>query len=373
MKFADIPGHENIKQRLREMVDAERIPHAMIFEGPAGSSKYMLARAFVQYIHCTARTNGDSCGKCQSCLQHESFNHIDTFMSFPVIKKGTTATSQDYIKDFCKFVEENPFMDFQTWQQSLNNSNARPMIYVEEAATLIKKLGFAPRQSKFKTALIWLPERMQESAANKLLKIVEEPYKDTIIIMISNESSKVLPTIYSRTQRINVHRYDDSETQEILKNIYPELSDQVLSDIAHLCHGNINDALNIISQSEEREKFLSFFQELMRKAFQRKILDLRQWSLDVAALGREGQMRFYEYCSRMLRENFIYNLKQPELNFMTYDEERFSVNFSRFVNHRNVLELMNVFDQARNDISANTSAKIVNFDVAIRCILLIKK
>ncbi len=373
MRFADIPGHEDIKQHLRNLVDADRIPHAMIIEGPAGSAKYMLARALVQYIHCTSRENGDSCGRCPSCLQHESFNHIDTFMSFPVVKKGSTATSQDYIKDFCNFVEENPFMDFQTWQQSLNNTNARPMIYAEEAAMLIKKLSFAPRQSKFKTALIWLPERMQEAAANKLLKIVEEPYKDTIIIMISNESAKVLPTIYSRTQRIHVHRYEDSETQKIIRSIYPELTEQNISDIAHLSRGNINYALNTISQSEDRKKYLAYFQELMRKAFQRKILDLRQWSLEISALGREGQMRFYEYCSRMLRENFIYNLRQPELNYLTSEEESFSVKFSRFVNHRNVIGLMKVFDQARIDISANASAKLVNFDVAIKCILLIKK
>jgi DNA polymerase-3 subunit delta' len=373
MRFADISGHDDVKQRLRDMVDENRMPHAIMIEGPEGSAKFALARAFLQYIHCTARSAGDSCGRCPECKLSATLNHIDTFISFPVVKRsGRGDTSDDYLAEFRDYVRDYPYMDFEEWLRRLDNINAQPLIYVSEATSLIRKLSITSRRSDFKTSLIWLPERLKEDAANKLLKLVEEPASDTIIVMVSNNSQLVLPTIYSRTQRVMVRRYTDAEVAEIISR-KASMSEADAAIIARLANGNINEALRLVSVSKERKKFLEFFINLMRKAYQRKIIELRQWSADLAALGREPQIQFYEYCSRMLRENFVLNLKAPDLVFLTTDEMQFSVNFARFITNLNVMRLLDTFGKAATDIAANANSKIVNFDVAIQVILLLKR
>lgn len=373
MRLADISGHDDVKQRLRDMVDENRMPHAIMIEGPEGSAKFALARAFLQYIHCTARSAGDSCGRCPECKLSATLNHIDTFISFPVVKRsGRGDTSDDYLAEFRDYVRDYPYMDFEEWLRRLDNINAQPLIYVSEATLLIRKLSITSRRSDFKTSLIWLPERLKEDAANKLLKLVEEPASDTIIVMVSNNSQLVLPTIYSRTQRVMVRRYTDAEVAEIISR-KASMSEADAAIIARLANGNINEALRLVSVSKERKKFLEFFINLMRKAYQRKIIELRQWSADLAALGREPQIQFYEYCSRMLRENFVLNLKAPDLVFLTTDEMQFSVNFARFITNLNVMRLLDTFGKAATDIAANANSKIVNFDVAIQVILLLKR
>ena len=373
MRFADISGHDDVKQRLRDMVDENRMPHAIMIEGPEGSAKFALARAFLQYIHCTARSAGDSCGRCPECKLSATLNHIDTFISFPVVKRsGRGDTADDYLAEFRDYVRDYPYMDFEEWLRRLDNINAQPLIYVSEATSLIRKLSITSRRSDFKTSLIWLPERLKEDAANKLLKLVEEPASDTIIVMVSNNSQLVLPTIYSRTQRVMVRRYTDAEVAEIISR-KASMSEADAAIIARLANGNINEALRLVSVSKERKKFLEFFINLMRKAYQRKIIELRQWSADLAALGREPQIQFYEYCSRMLRENFVLNLKAPDLVFLTTDEMQFSVNFARFITNLNVMRLLDTFGKAATDIAANANSKIVNFDVAIQVILLLKR
>ncbi len=169
-----------------------------------------------------------------------------------------------------------------------------------------------------------------------------------------------------------MRRYTDAEVAEIISR-KASMSEADAAIIARLANGNINEALRLVSVSKERKKFLEFFINLMRKAYQRKIIELRQWSADLAALGREPQIQFYEYCSRMLRENFVLNLKAPDLVFLTTDEMQFSVNFARFITNLNVMRLLDTFGKAATDIAANANSKIVNFDVAIQVILLLKR
>lgn len=374
MRFRDIPGHEDVKERLRAMADERRVPHALLLEGPVGSAKFMLIRALAQYIHCENHTpDGDSCGKCPSCLQHQTFNHIDTIYSFPVIKKaGKSTISNDCFGEFKNFISDSPYMDIEKWIAMLGNSNSQPVIYVEEGAELIRRLNFTARQSLFKIVLLWLPERLKEETANKLLKLIEEPHPDTIFLMSSDNSRAILPTIYSRVQRIAVSRYSDDEIKHFLTASYP-VSETDAETLARLSSGNVIEALSLVDISRMRQLFLDYFIELMRKAYQRKIGLLRQWSNDVAALGREQIIKFLDYASRLIRENFILNLHVDRLNYLTEDERKFSVNFARFINERNVLKMFEVLNKAREDIAGNANPKIVLFDLAVKTILLIKQ
>lgn len=372
MRFADIPGHEDVKARLREMVDSDRIPHALLLEGPAGSGKFALARALAAYIHCTDRTpDGDSCGKCAACRQHQAFNHIDTLYSFPVVKKsGKPAVSDDYAELFHEFMQQCPYMDIDRWLESLDNINAQPQIYVEEGNELLRRLSYMARQSKYKVVLLWLPERFKEETANKLLKLVEEPFADTIFIMVSNNSRGILPTIYSRTQRIMVKRYDSDEIAAILESMGYD------ADTASQCANiatNVNEALKIAGVSKERLQYFEFFVSLMRKAYARKVAELREWSVAVAALGREPIMQFIDYCTRLVRESFIMHLGDPRLLTLNADELAFTRKFFPFINEKNVIDMIALFDDARRDIAGNANAKIVLFDVAVRIIMLIRR
>lgn len=373
MKFSDIIAHDGAKRRLKSFVDSDRIPHAILIEGPEGIGKFALARAFAQYVHCENPHNGDSCGMCPSCIQHQSFNHIDTHFIFPVVKrKGrTTAISDDYIEEWREFLSENPYMDFEKWLEALDNINAQPQIYVDESADLIHKLNFTSHKAKYKIVLLWLPERMKIECANKLLKLIEEPHNDTLFVLVSNDAKQILPTIYSRTQRIEMLRLGTHDVASYLTKKHA-IDDATANSIAYLSDGNINKAEKELNLTKESSRFFSLFVELMRLAYQRKIHDLKRWSVDVSSLGREQEIKFLAYCQRLIRENFIYNLNVNGLNYMNNEESQFSVNFAKFITERNVEKLISVLNKAQSDIAGNANAKIVFFDLSVKVILLLK-
>ena len=373
MKFADIPGHSDIKRDLAQMVDSGRLPHALLLEGPEGCGKFALARALAQYIQCDNRHDGDSCGTCPACRQHQAHQFIDTLYSFPVAKKNSKPTiSDDFRQEFNTFMDQNPFMDFDRWPAMLDNTNAQPKFYVEEGNELIRRLSYTAHSARYKSVLMWLPERMNEDTANKMLKIVEEPYPDTLFIMTSDNPREILPTIYSRVQRIKVHRYSDAEVAAYISNV-TSLDPAAAMRVAVLAQGSINRALALSAMHDDTDKYLEWFKSLMRNAYKRDVRALKDWSVEVAAEKREGILRFLAYCSRMIRENFINNLHDPRLNVMTDRENEFSIRFSPFINEKNATDLFQTINDAATDIAANANAKIVLFDITITVILLLIK
>lgn len=373
MKFSDIPGHEEVKSRLRQMVDAGRIPHALLLQGPSGIGKMAVARAFAQYIHCTDRHDGEPCGVCASCLQHQSFNHIDTYYVFPIVKRksGSSAICDDFLPEWREYLTDSPWMDYDKWLVALDKPNAQPVIYVDESASLLRKLQYTARTSLFKIVIVWLPEKMNTECANKLLKMVEEPFEDTLLVFVSNTPREILPTIYSRLQRIDMRRHSDELTAKWLEQTFGTDAADAMA-VAHVAEGSLVAAERQLKVNADSKKFLDLFMQLMRLAYQRKVKELREWSEAVAGIGREKECRFLDYCIRMLRENFIYNIRVPGLNYLNRDEASFSANFARFINERNVEKLIAVLDKARIDIAGNGNAKIIMFDVAVKVILLLK-
>ncbi len=356
------------------MVDSDHIPHALLLEGPEGIGKLAIGRALAQYIHCTNRIDGDSCGKCPSCRQHQSMNHIDTFHIFPVVKlekMNTPPISDDFLNEWKEFTAESIYADFNRWTTYFNKKNAQPITYVTESAALLHKLSFTTHTSRYKVIVWWLPEKMNEEASNKLLKMIEEPFADTLFIMVSNNPKAIIPTIYSRVQRISMLRLSDSEVAQELMQSHSLSAEDAMS-IAHISEGNMITAFNNISAESETTEFFDMFVTLMRLSYQRKIKDLREWSAELTSMGREREIRFYEYAIRLIRENFIYNFHVPELNYMNRKESDFSKNFARFITERNAEKLTEVFGKARTDIAGNANGKVVNLDVAIKTILLLK-
>ncbi|MDE6127347.1 MAG: DNA polymerase III subunit delta, partial [Muribaculaceae bacterium] len=239
MRFADVIAHENVKERLRALVDNGRLPHALLLEGPAGVGKFAMARALSQYIHCENRSGGDSCGVCPACVQHATFNHVDMVYSFPVLKNGRSqAVSDDYVADFREFLTVSPFMNFEEWQKALGNINGQPQMYVEESQDILRKLAFTARASDTKIVLMWLPEKMNTQCANKMLKLIEEPLPGTSLIFVSNNPREILPTIYSRLQRIEMRRLGDDVVAGYLADTLSIPHADALS-VAHVAQGSI--------------------------------------------------------------------------------------------------------------------------------------
>lgn len=372
MRFSDILGHESVKQRLVNLVDSDRVPHALLIHGRQGIGKLSMARALARYIHCSNRHDGDSCGVCPSCIQHNSFNHIDTYYSFPVQKiSGRAATvSDDWIDSWRKFLNENTYVGLNQWLTYLDNANSQPKIYVEESSALMRKLNFTSHSGR-QIVIMWLPERMGEDCANKMLKLIEEPLGDTMFVMVSNNPELILPTIYSRTQRIEMLRLSDEIVTDYVKLRY-QLNDNDAAAMAHLAEGSILQADYMVENMKSQEQYLDLFIRLMRLAYQKNVAELRVWAKEVSSLGREGAIGFITYCLAQVRENFVYRLQLPQLNYLTVDEQEFAKKFHRFINERNVVSITQRLEQVITDIRANGNANIILYDLAIRVIMLLR-
>ena len=217
MRFCDVIGHGDLKKRLAAGVDGGRISHAQLFVGSAGSGTLALALAYTQYLHCTNRHDGDSCGECPSCRQIEKLAHPDLHLVYPVNKQGKKPTNglvaSDFIDEFRSLFERTDgYFSAQQWYDSLDlGKTLKGAIAVREAEEMIRKLSFKSFASKYKTMLIWLPETMNERAANMILKILEEPWEDTVFILVAEQPDKILGTILSRTQEVTVPRLDKAD------------------------------------------------------------------------------------------------------------------------------------------------------------------
>ncbi len=372
MKFSDVIGNKKAISRIRHLVDERRMPHALLLYGEPGVPKLSLALATAQYIHCTNRTpDGEPCGTCQSCIQHQTFNHADTYFSFPIVKKGNS-TSDVFIEEWRQFITESPVEDYGKWLELLKSENSKPIIYVTESNNIIHKMSMAAFTSDYKVMIMWLPERMNEECANKLLKIIEEPSSDSIFILVSDNIKEILPTILSRLQRIELHKPSTEDIAEYLSKRYSmDLQDAMA--VAAPANGNVVMAEQSLQRGSESDTFHEEFVKLMRMAYVRDLKSLKEWSEGIAGMMREKSCRFLEYSSRMIRENFIYNLHVPQLNYLNRTEQAFSSKFAPFINTNNAEQMMSQFELAKKHIQSNGNARIILFDMAIKITILIKR
>lgn len=374
MLFRDVIGQESIKARLIQEVCEGRIPHAQLICGSEGIGKIPIALAYARYISCTNRGETDACGTCPSCVKFNKLVHPDVHFVFPIVKsaKGKKDICDDYIADWRHFVISNPYFGLNHWLNEMNAENSQAIIYAKESDEIVRKLSLKSSEGGFKFVIIWLPEKMHPVCANKLLKLLEEPPEKTVFLLVSEAPDMILGTILSRAQRFNMKGIDEKSMAEVLQQKYGILPDESQT-IAHLANGNFIRALETIHLNEEKQLFFELFVSLMRLSYQRKIKEMRQWSDQVAGMGRERQKSFLEYGQRVVRENFIYNLHDPHLTYMTLDEQNFATRFAPFINERNVMGLMNEMSEAQKHIQQNVNAKMVFFDFSLKMIVLLKQ
>ena len=348
MLFDAVIGQSAIKARLLADLLADRVPHALMFTGPAGSGKLALAVAFAQALLCQhPHEDGEPCGECVSCKMAAKLEHPDLHFTFPIVKGSKIKDPKDalsdyYIKEWRARLLESPYFDLNDWLEDMNAANQQASYYVAESDNIQRKLALKSNQGGRKVMIVWLPEKMNQETANKLLKLFEEPPAGTHFLLVSEEPDLVLGTIRSRTQRLLVPPLSPEEYRQ-----------------AH-------------PPRDERQS-LELFQMLMRLSYQRKVKDLRDWAEHVAGMGREPQKHFLAFCQRQVRENFIYNFHLPELNAQTGEEAAFSRNFARFINERNVIPITEELARAETDIAQNVNARMVFFTLALKMIVLLIK
>ena len=378
MYFKDIIGQQEVIERLVKDAQAGTVPHALLFCGPEGVGKLQTAIAFARYLLC--RDKGDSaesCGKCPSCVKMDKLVHPDLHFVFPVINKSKTAgrstVSDDEIKTWRETVLEQQYFGFEEWLSAIDADNKQASIFVTESEQILSKLSLKSVEGGYKIMIIWHAEKMNQQCANSLLKLLEEPPAGTVFILTTDAPEQMLETILSRTQRIDFRRIPEQEIAVRLQGPGYQLDSDTAQKIAHLSGGSWLKAISTLRINTESEEFFDYFTGLMRLAYGRKLKELKVWSDNIAGGGREWQKRFLAYCQRMIRENFICNFHNPELNYMTEREQQFSVRFAPYVNENNIIGLMEVLSDAQRDIEQNVNSKMVFFDLSLKTIMLMKQ
>jgi DNA polymerase-3 subunit delta' len=375
MNFNQIPGQKEIIGKLIRSVRDERVSHAQLFTGPEGCGSLAIALAYAEYISCENRSGSDSCGTCKSCIKYEKMIHPDLHFVFPVIKgkKATDPVSDNYLNEWREFVKKSPYFTINDWMDNIEVGNAQGMIFASEAAEIIKKLSLKTFESDFKIMVIWLPEKMHQASANKLLKMIEEPPEKTLFLLVSEEPDKIIPTILSRCQLVKIPAFSKHDTEIFLKQNF-SISAEKASELSHVSRGNIIRAIRLCQNEDSSREDLDRFKSLMRFAWKRDVISLISWSEETAATGRESQKNFIAFSLRILRENLMLSLDQlkNKLVFLTGEESDFSGKFHPFINKDNIFPLTDEFNLCYAHIEANGNAKIIFLDLALKVARLIR-
>lgn len=365
MTFAKVIGQEKLKRQLLEECQKGRLSHARLFVGKEGVGKMALALAVAQYVNCDTPTLTDACGVCPSCVKYQKLIHPDLHFVFPIVKTGTkTPVCDDFIETWREFVLQNSYVSLENWYKHIGVDNKQGVIYDEESSEIIRKLSRKSYEGKYKIVIIWKPEKMNSSCANKLLKILEEPPKKTLFLMLTENVEEILPTIYSRTQTLRIPEIKDEALYNYLKERGQD-EDNAQAIVA-LAEGSVTNAHRLIEERESLKEYFEEFKNLMRLTYVRNIPELYDWVEKMAKTGRESQKQFLDYACRMVRENFMYNFKAEKLYRVTPNEKEFSVKFAPFINTKNVEGLYDDFTRAYADISANGNARIIFMDLGIQ-------
>lgn len=381
MQFANVIGQHEARERLLQLVDEHRVPHALLFTGPEGSGKFALALAFASYL-LGERYEGKSLLSSEAAVINaeamlRKFEHPDLHFSYPVIKpRGSSAdrkvTSDDFAAEWRQMLKGGAYFTMSRWMTLMGAENQQSAIFEAESDLLSHKLNMKSSMGGYKVSVIWLAERMNVECSNKLLKLLEEPPQKTVFLLVSEAPGQLLETIRSRVQRFDVRRISDEDIEQTLvESRGIEAVDA--RRIARSAGGNWLKALELLDAGNEDKLFFDLFVILMRKAYMHDVKGLKHWSENVSAFGREKQLRMLTYFLRMIRENFVYNFRRSELCYMSGEEEKFAQNFARFINERNVIDISERLQLVIRDIGQNANGKIQFFNLALEMAVYLRR
>lgn len=372
MYFSDFSGQDSTKTQLLDLFKSERVPHALLLNGEEGCGHLQLALSFSSLLLCKSPTPLDACKNCSSCKMYEKYQHPDLHFSYPIHLSKTehSETSDDQRSSFLEALEKYKCLGKKTWYSKMGNENKQGVIGVKESQAILAKISLKSFFGSAKILLMWMPELMNIQAANKLLKLIEEPPENTYFIFVSNNQSKILPTISSRLQTINVPRLKDENISDFLVNKF-QIESSTATNIAKISKGNLNKAINTHLDAGISEMNRSLFVNWMRLCYSRNIADTIDWVNEFSKIGREQIKDFIIYSLEMYRQCIMGNYNM-EIEGVSESEKNFLEKFKPFVNHQNISEINSIMNDAYYHMERNANPKILMLDVSIKLYKLLR-
>ena len=372
MYFSDFSGQDSTKTQLLDLFKSERVPHALLLNGEEGCGHLQLALSFSSLLLCKSPTPLDACKNCSSCKMYEKYQHPDLHFSYPIHLSKTehSETSDDQRSSFLEALEKYKCLGKKTWYSKMGNENKQGVIGVKESQAILAKISLKSFFGSAKILLMWMPELMNIQAANKLLKLIEEPPEKTYFIFVSNNQSKILPTISSRLQTINVPRLKDENISDFLEKKF-QIEPSTANNIAKISKGNLNKAINTHLDAGISEMNRSLFVNWMRLCYSRNIADTIDWVNEFSKIGREQIKDFIIYSLEMYRQCIMGNYNM-EIEGVSESEKNFLEKFKPFVNHQNISEINSIMNDAYYHMERNANPKILMLDVSIKLYKLLR-
>ena len=372
--FSEVIGQEDVIRRLVQTAREDRVPQALLFCGAPGVGKLALAMGFAAYLLSDGTPSLPVTAPNARAMLRQ-WEHPDLHFIFPTIKRKGAGSdykpvSDDFASEWHELVMRGPYFTIEQWLKQMGATTQQGIITAREGDELVRKLSLKSSLGGFKVAIIWLPERARAEFSNGILKLLEEPPRHTVFMLVSEESDLLLDTIRSRMQRFDVKAIDEASLAAALRQ-RRGIDDEAARLTAHIAQGSWLRAMQLLSPNNENAEFFELFRSLMRLCYMRNVGELKLWSQRAAELGREKEKRMLTYFIGQVRENFMYNFRIPELCYQSREEAAFSRNFARFINEKNVIEMTELFSLALRDIAQNGNGKIVFFDMALKLIVLI--
>ena len=368
LQFKKVIGQHKVKDSLRFMVEGGRIPHALLFMGPEGCGKLALAMAFSQYMLCQNKVDDDACGQCPSCIKASKYIHPDVHYSFPTV--GTKVTSDQFLPEWGKALEENPYLDVNHWLQLIGAENKQGNITKDECTNIVKKLSLKTFESSEKFLIMWLPEYLGKEG-NRLLKLIEEPPENTHFILVAENQELILNTILSRCQIVKINQLQDEEIVEGLMQ-KAGASPEKARRIAPLSDGNLNEALKMMESAENDNANL--FLDWLRKCYVGTGVELSKWVENFAKLGRENQKQFLKYGLHFMREYMTLKMTGNDKNARLQGEELSAAqNLTKVIEFDQIEKIVKLFTDCAYFVERNANPKLLFLDSSIQLNQILKR
>jgi DNA polymerase III subunit delta' len=364
MQFKDVVGQSELKHHLIQEVLNDKISHAQLFLGAPGHGGLPIALAFIQFLFCENRTTKDSCNVCASCLKVKDLQHPDLHFSFPVVQVESKF-SDGFLPLWRKIISENAYFNLNQWGSYIDEKARKPIIGSEESLAIIKKLSLKSFEGNYKVMLIWMPEEMNATCANKLLKILEEPPAKTLFILAAESQENMLQTILSRTQLVTIPSIQTEDLASFLQNRY-QIDSSSATSIAAQADGNLIEAVDLVEVNESKNLNREWFIQLMRICYKKDVNQMIDWGEEIGYIGREKQKIFLKYALHMFRQSLLKNYTENLLTKTSKEEDEFLKNFSKFITGNNIHDFMEQFNDAYYHIDRNANAKILFTDLCFK-------
>lgn len=370
MQFSKVIGHAALKAKLIGNLRDGRIPHAQLLVGPRGSGNLPVALAYAQYLLCEDRGLADSCGVCPSCLQMGKLEHPDLHLAFPIFFTDKVKVCEPFLTDWRSAVLAEPYLDIEQWRDRMESENKQLRMGVDIAQEIQRKLSLKSFRGGYKVMLIWMPELMDPPAANKLLKVLEEPEANTVFLMVSADAEQLLATILSRAQLTKVPALRPGDLAEAIHARFAELSKDEAMAIALRSEGDLLEAVDMANKGEE-ELFV-FFRDWLRACYRREVIAAVDFGEGFQKLGRERQKSLVRYGLYLVRQCVLQWQGAPDLVRVLGQEQEFVNNFSKLLSERNVEGIRRELETAHVHIERNANPKVLFLDLSYRMMGLLR-